>query len=90
MASMFAKQKVADYDNWKRVYDAFDKKSHGVTAASVYRDTDDPNTVIVTHTFKDIGTAKEFSNSDSLRSAMEQAGVQGPPEIWLGEDVEHK
>jgi len=88
MASMFARHKVSDYATWKREYDAFDKKKHGVTAASVYRDADDSNTVIVTHTFKDIGTAKNFANSEGLRSAMERAGVQGPPEIWYGEDVE--
>jgi quinol monooxygenase YgiN len=89
MASMFVRHKVANYANWKRGYDAFDKKAHGVTSASVYRDADDPNTIIVTHTFKDISAAKEFTNSDDLRSAMEQAGVQGAPEIWYGEDVEN-
>jgi quinol monooxygenase YgiN len=89
MASMFVRHKVTDYANWKREYDAFDKKAHGVTAASVYRDPDDPSTIIVTHTFKDISTAKKFTNSDDLRSTMERAGVQGPPEIWYGEDIEH-
>jgi quinol monooxygenase YgiN len=88
MASMFARHKVADYANWKREYDAFDKKAHGVTAASVYRDADDPSTIIVTHTFKDINAAKEFAHSDDLRSTMKRAGVQGAPEIWYGEDIE--
>jgi quinol monooxygenase YgiN len=89
MASMFVRHKVTNFDNWKREYDAFDKKAHGVIAASVYRDADDPSTIIVTHTFKDVSTAKEFTNSDDLRSTMERAGVQGPPEIWYGEDIEH-
>jgi hypothetical protein len=89
MASMFARHKVADFANWKREYDAFDKKAHGVTAASVYRDADDPNTIIVAHTFKDINAAKEFTSSGDLRSTMEKAGVQGAPEIWFGEEVEH-
>ncbi len=89
MASMFVRHKVADYVNCKREYDAFNKKVHSVTAASIYRDADDPSTVIVTHTFKDVGAAKKFTNSDDLRSTIERAGVQGPPEIWYGEDIEH-
>ncbi len=89
MASMFVRHKVADYTNWKREYDAFDKKARGVTAASVYHDADDPSTIIVTHSFKDISTAKEFANSEDLRSTMDRAGVQGKPEIWYGEDIEH-
>jgi hypothetical protein len=89
MASMFVRHKVENYENWKREYDAFDKKARGVTAASVYRDADDPSTVIVTHTFNDINTAKKFTDSDDLRSIMERAGVQGAPEIWYGEDIEH-
>jgi len=70
------------------VYDEFDgtRKGMGVTDASVYRDADDPSYVTVTHTFKDIGTAKAFAGSAELRSAMERAGVAGPPEIWFGEE----
>jgi quinol monooxygenase YgiN len=89
MASMFVRHKVADYAKWKSAYDAFDKKSRGVKAASVYRDADDANTIIVTHKFKDINAAKAFASSEDLRSAMAQAGVNGQPEIWFGEDVEH-
>jgi quinol monooxygenase YgiN len=88
MTTLFVRHKVTDYANWKRAYDAFDatRKKHGVTGESVYRDADDSSTVIVTHTFKDISTAKAFFGSDVLRSAMEQAGVAGPPEIWFGEE----
>ena len=32
---------------------------------------------------------EEFANSDDLRSTMKRAGVQGAPEIWYGEDIEH-
>jgi quinol monooxygenase YgiN len=87
MTTLFVRHKVADYANWKRAYDAFDatRKKHGVTSASVYRDADDSSTVIVTHTFKDTSTAKAFASSEDLRSAMERAGVAGPPEIWFGE-----
>lgn len=90
MATLFVRHKVKDYAAWKRVYDGFaaTRKEWGVTRASVHRDAGDPNTLIVTHQFGDVGKAKAFSESDELHKAMENAGVAGPPEIWLSEDIE--
>ena len=91
MVTMFVRHKVNDYANWKRVFDEFAsvRKEKGVTAASVHRDANDPNTIIVTHRFKDMNAATAFVNSDDLKSAMMKAGVSGPPEFWFGEDIEH-
>jgi hypothetical protein len=35
-----------------------------------------------------VGKAKAFAESDELHQAMENAGVVGPPTIWLSEDIE--
>ena len=90
-ATMFVKHKVGDYKIWKPVYDGLQpvRKQNGVTAASVHRDAKDPNTIIVMHQFKDINAATGFANSAELKSAMEKAGVNGPPEFWFSEDIEH-
>ena len=90
MTTMFARHKVSDYGNWKRVYDEFAsvRKENGVTGASVHRDASDPNIIIVTHQFNDVNTAMAFANSEELKSAMANAGVAGPPEIWFSEDIE--
>ena len=90
MATMFARHKVNDYGNWKRAYDEFVsvRKEKGVTGASVHRDASDPNIIIVTHQFNDVNTAMAFANSEELKSAMANAGVAGPPEIWFSEDIE--
>lgn len=91
MATMFVRHKVNDYADWKRVYDEFApvRKAKGVKAASVHRDANDPNTIIVTHQFKDMNAATAFVNSEDLKSAMMKAGVSAPPEFWFGEDIEH-
>jgi quinol monooxygenase YgiN len=91
MATLFVRHKVSDYDSWKRVYDDFApvRKERGVTGASVYRDASEPSTVIVTHQFNDLGSAKAFADSKELKEAMANAGVAGPPELWFGEDIEH-
>lgn len=86
----FNKHKVKDYATWKRVYDekASLRKGHGATGASVYRDPEDPNMITVTVHFDSLSDARAFVNSEELKAAMQQAGVSGPPEIWIYEDVE--
>lgn len=90
-ATMFVKHKVSDYKTWKPSYDGLGpvRKQKGVTAASVHCDPNDPNTIIVTHQFKDMKAATGFANSVELKSAMAKAGVSDPPEIWFSEDIEH-
>jgi len=92
MASMFVRHRVADYARWKAVFDEHEaeRRAFGFTAHSVHRDADDPNAIIVALRVTDVNRAKEFARSESLRSAMERAGVQGPPEIWFAEDLEDK
>jgi quinol monooxygenase YgiN len=87
---MFVRHKVSDYGNWKRVYDEFAsvRKEKGVTGASVHRDANDADAIIVTHQFKDMNAARALADSEELKSAMANAGVSGPPEIWFGEDIE--
>ena len=92
MASMFIKLRVADYAKWKAVFDENEavRTANGITAHSLHRDADDPNVIIVAFRVSDLNRAKEFAASDELRSTMERAGVQGPPEIWFADDVEEK
>jgi quinol monooxygenase YgiN len=90
MATLLVRHTVGDYTAWKRMYDAFapTRKRLGVTGASVHRDPDDPNTLVVIHHFKDVKAARAFANAEELRSAMADAGVKGQPTIWIAEDVE--
>ena len=92
MASMFVRHRVADFGKWKPVFDEHEatRRRLGFTAHSLHRDADDPNVVIIAMRMTDLSRAKEFASSDDLRSTMERAGVQGPPEIWFAEDIEDK
>ena len=90
--TLFVKHRVDNYEDWKRVYDDFEptRKEMGVIGASVHRDADasDSNLITVTHRFDDLDTARAFADSEELKSAMANAGVSGPPDIWFAEDVE--
>ena len=90
MATIYVKHKVNDFNNWKKAYDEFTptRKKLGVIGASVHREVKDPNSIVVMHRFSDKMTAEAFLNSQELKTAMEQAGVTGEPEIWLCDDVE--
>ncbi len=92
MASMFIKHRVADYAKWKPAFDEHEatRREYGATGHSLHRDADDPNVIIIAFRVSDLNRAREFAASDELRSAMEQAGVLGPPEIWFADDVEEK
>jgi ABC-type sugar transport system substrate-binding protein len=82
---LFVRHEVNDYAAWRKVYNDFDKtrRKLGVTAQAVYRSTDNPNDVTVTHDFKSLDKAKAFAASSELKSAMEKAGVKGAPQIWF-------
>lgn len=92
MASMFIKHRVGDYATWKQAFDEHESARRGatITAHGLHRDHDDPNVVIVAFRATDMKRAQEFAQSDDLRTAMQQAGVQGPPEIWFADEVEDK
>jgi hypothetical protein len=92
MVTVFMRHRVADFAKWKPAFDEHeaDRRRAGFTAHTLYREADDPNTLIVAFTVADLNRAKEFAASEDLRSTMVRAGVQGPPEVWFVESVEEK
>jgi quinol monooxygenase YgiN len=93
MASTIAliRHRVADFDAWKDVYDGFApiQAEHGVQGHKVLRSIENPNDVIVTHTFDSRETAKAFFAMPELKEAMSQAGVDADSiEISYFDEVE--
>jgi len=82
---MYVRHEVTDYAAWRKAYDGFDatRRKLGVTAQAVYQSVDNPNDVTVWHDFKSAEAAKAFAASPNLKGAMQNAGVKGPPSIWL-------
>jgi hypothetical protein len=77
MTTSIIVHRVADYDAWRAVYDAFgdEQDAGGVEHRAVWRSQDDPNLVIVHHDFADRATADAFLGGDKLKDAMGRAGV---------------
>jgi quinol monooxygenase YgiN len=89
MAMIVVLHRVKDYRAWRQVYDDFAafQKAGGVTAESVYQAKDDPNNVLVLHSFDSMAAAEAFVASPELREAMQKAGVEGMPRIEFFEEA---
>ncbi|MDR6558426.1 quinol monooxygenase YgiN [Arthrobacter pascens] len=83
MALVTILHRFADYDTFRNVYDSADglRQAGGVTDHSVHRMADDPNNVLVLHSFDSIDAARAYMNNPKLKDAMQQAGIQGEPRI---------
>jgi heme-degrading monooxygenase HmoA len=85
------RHRVSDFEAWKHVYDGFTsvQSEHGVRAHEVLRSIDNPNDVIVTHTFDSPDSARAFFEIAELKDAMSEAGVDtGSLEITYFDEVE--
>lgn len=89
MARMFVRHPVADFAKWHETYKSVAdfQKSNGVTAEEVYQSADNPNDVTVIHDFASANEAKAFAENEELKKIMTEAGVAGPPTIWITEEV---
>ena len=85
------RHRVADFDAWRKVYDDFApiQTEHGVRAHQVLRSIENPNDLIVTHTFDSPEAARAFFATPELKEAMSQAGVKADSvEISYFDEVE--
>ena len=85
------RHRVADFDAWKKMYDGFApiQAEHGVLGHQVLRSIENPNDVIVTHTFDSREAARAFFAMPELKEAMSQAGVDADSvEISYFDEVE--
>jgi len=85
------RHRVADFDAWKKVYDGFApiQAEHGVHAHQVLCSIENPNDVIIEHTFDSREAARAFFATPQLKEAMSQAGVKADSvEISYFDEVE--
>lgn len=78
-------QKVQDYDVWKKVFDAHapQRRAAGESNYQIFHVDGDRNNFSVLIEWDSLANAKAWIESDTLRNAMEQAGVRGKPTVML-------
>lgn len=87
MTTLAVRHSVADYNTWKAAFDehASVRRGHGATGHRVLRDGND---VLVLLEFPDVSAAESFKADQSLRTALQNAGVQGAPDISMRTEAE--
>jgi quinol monooxygenase YgiN len=85
MAYLFVKHKVKEFDSWKKVYDEHKefRKESGELNNHVFRNTNDPNEIMMQFEWDSISNARKFTESEGLKEAMKDAGVMSKPEMFF-------
>jgi heme-degrading monooxygenase HmoA len=84
MTYIYVRHNVEDYAKWREGFDthAAARQAGGATdEAYIMRNVDDPNEITVVLGWSDLEKARAFTQSASLKEAMEKAGVTGPPDV---------
>ena len=82
---MIVIHKVRDYDHWRPFFDQdkVNREKFSLEDRMLTREDGNENNLGLSFTINDIGKAKEFAANDDLKQVMQQAGVEGPPEIYF-------
>ena len=83
MTHMFVRHKVADFDEWKSVYEdhRLARVAAGLKDLYLWRNEGDPSEVILLFEVSDVAKAKAFTSSPDAKEKMQAEGVQATPEI---------
>jgi uncharacterized protein (DUF1330 family) len=90
MVSVIVQHHVADYDRWLPVYEEHGevRRRHGGTGHEIFREVADPGSLVVVNEFETLDGARAFAQDPSLPAAMERAGVDSTPLVWIVESSE--
>ncbi|MCH7760163.1 antibiotic biosynthesis monooxygenase [candidate division TA06 bacterium] len=90
MAHILVRHKVADFDKWKAVFDEHSsvRQASGSKGGVVFRSSDDPNEVVILMEWENLEKARQFSQSEDLKEAMQKAGVADQPDIYFLDEAD--
>ena len=85
MATLAVQLTIGDYAKWRPVFDKHKplRDKANIKNVRVYRDADNPKEVIVWGEAADAQKVREALTSEEIKGAMKEAGVVGPPKIYV-------
>jgi heme-degrading monooxygenase HmoA len=80
---------VEDFARFKTVFEeaAQLRRTYGSKGLHLLRSVETPNAVIVFAEYEDAGRARQLFQSPEFRDATKRAGVTGPPDVTMLEEV---
>lgn len=85
MTYLICRNKVADFDRWKRVFDshAEAQRAAGLRVEHVWRNIDDPAEVHMLFQVDDLEKARAFVSSPKVPEAQKASGLIDKPEMYF-------
>jgi heme-degrading monooxygenase HmoA len=89
MVHVLVRHKVADFNRWKLAFDThvIARQHAGETGFHVFHNLENANDIFLMLDWESADQARKFMDSSELRERMQQAGVEGIPEIQYLEDA---
>jgi quinol monooxygenase YgiN len=89
MAHTLTRLKIGDFQQWLDVFNSNSgmRAQFGAQGGHAFVNADDPGEVLILMAWQDDAHARAFTTSPELRAAMQNAGIQGPPQITYLEEV---
>jgi len=89
MAYVLVRFTVENIEKWKGVFAeaAALRKNYGSKGVRAFNQVDKPNEILILGEYEDVQKARELFRSDEFREATKRAGVQGPPEVTMLNEV---
>ena len=78
MVYVLAKLKVENYETWKTFFDkrSDTRKESGAKEAHLFRNSDDPNEVLILFIWDTKENARKYMESENLRKYLKNAGSE--------------
>jgi quinol monooxygenase YgiN len=89
MVHVLVRHKVADFPRWKEAFDShvLARQHAGELSFRLFHSVEDAKDITLFCDWESAETARKFMTSRELRERMQEAGVQGAPEVQYLEDV---
>lgn len=91
MATILVRHKVTDFPKWKAIYDEGKTKlikPNGGKRQRLFKNSADPNELVILTEFDDMAKAKKVGQSDELKQFMQRGGVADEPTVLFLEEAE--
>jgi hypothetical protein len=92
MPAVIVIHRVRDFDAWKAMFEKYAevRRRYGARGHRLYRSIQDRDEVIVVNEFASLEGIEAFLSDPSLPDVLERAGVDGPAEIFVSDEIESR
>jgi quinol monooxygenase YgiN len=91
MATAIARLTAPDYEAWRSEHTEAIRSSadaFGLVSEVIYRDHEDPNTIVLVQQLESIEKAQLFLASPAFQGLVDRAPVEAPPTFWFLDKLE--